>query len=59
VRGRVIMTVAATRTGTSFDLDVAGADALAAFHHPFVYAGARHAAAGAAGPAARELQPLS
>jgi hypothetical protein len=55
----VIPTVADTRTGTSFDLDVAVADALAAFRRPFVYAGARHAPAGAAGRAARELQPLS
>ena len=36
--GRVKVTVADSRLDDSFELDIAGADALAAFHHPFAYA---------------------
>ena len=32
------VTVADSRLDESFELDIAGADALAAFHHPFAYA---------------------
>lgn len=35
---RVKVTVADLRLDMRFELDVAGADALAAFHHPFAYA---------------------
>jgi hypothetical protein len=34
----VTVTVADTRVGTCFELDVARDRALHAFHHPFVYA---------------------
>jgi hypothetical protein len=37
-RVRVVVTDA--RLGTDLDFDVAGADALAAFHHPYAYAAA-------------------
>ncbi len=36
--GRVKLTVADFRCDEEFELDVAGADALAAFHHPFAFA---------------------
>jgi hypothetical protein len=39
--GRVKVTVADSRLDESFELDIAGADALAAFHHPFAYAASR------------------
>jgi hypothetical protein len=35
---QVSVAVADTRSGESFELPVAGADALAAFHHPYIYA---------------------
>jgi hypothetical protein len=35
---RVKVAVADTRHDQQFEFDVAGADALAAFHHPFAYA---------------------
>jgi hypothetical protein len=35
---RVKVTVADSRNGTDFEIDVAGADALAAFNHPFAHA---------------------
>jgi hypothetical protein len=38
---RVKVTVADSRLDESFELDIAGADALAAFHHPFAYAASR------------------
>ena len=38
---RVKVTVADSRLDESFELDIAGADALAAFHHPFAYAANR------------------
>jgi hypothetical protein len=36
--GRVKVAVADARLDQHFEFDVAGADALAAFHHPFAYA---------------------
>jgi hypothetical protein len=36
---RVKVAVADTRQNAQFEFDVAGADALAAFNHPFAYAG--------------------
>lgn len=36
--GRVKVAVSDSRLGDRFELHVAGADALAAFHHPFAYA---------------------
>jgi hypothetical protein len=36
---RVKVAVADTRQNQQFEFDVAGADALAAFNHPFAYAG--------------------
>lgn len=38
---RVKVTVADSRLDDSFELDIVGADALAAFHHPFAYAAGR------------------
>jgi hypothetical protein len=38
---RVKVTVSDSRLDESFELDIAGADALAAFHHPFAYAAGR------------------
>lgn len=38
---RVKVTVSDSRLDESFELDVAGAEALAAFHHPFAYAAGR------------------
>ena len=35
---QVLVAVADTRSGESFELRVTGADALAAFHHPYIYA---------------------
>ncbi len=36
--GRVKVAVSDSKLGDRFELHVAGADALAAFHHPFAYA---------------------
>jgi hypothetical protein len=36
---RVKVAVADTKRNEQFEFDVAGADALAAFHHPFAFAG--------------------
>ena len=44
--GRVKVIVADSRLDESFELDIAGADALAAFHHPFAYATGRGASFG-------------
>ena len=38
---RVKVAVADSRLDESFELEIAGADALAAFHHPFAYAAGR------------------
>ena len=43
---RVKVTVADTKLADEFELDVTGADALAAFYHPFVYAAGRGACSG-------------
>ena len=39
--GRVKVSVRDSRLGHDFELAVAGADALAAFHHPFAFASGR------------------
>ena len=39
--GGVKVVVTDSRLDDSFELDIAGADALAAFHHPFAYAAGR------------------
>ena len=39
--GQVKVTVADCKRDEQFELDVAGADALAAFHHPFAFAAGR------------------
>jgi hypothetical protein len=39
--GRVKVTVADARLDEQFEFDVAGAEALAAFYHPFAYAAGR------------------
>jgi hypothetical protein len=39
---RVFLTVEDERGGSSFEVDVAAADALDAFHHPFAYAERAH-----------------
>ena len=46
---RVKIAVADVRRGQRFEFGVAGAEALAAFHHPFAYAAARGLAFGRAG----------
>ena len=38
---RVAVVVVDTKLGREFELDVAGAEALAAFYHPFAYAAGR------------------
>ena len=38
---RVKVTVSDSRLDEEFELDIAGAEALAAFHHPFAYAAGR------------------
>lgn len=38
---RVKVSVLDERLGEAFDLDIPGADALSAFHHPFAYAAGR------------------
>ena len=39
--GQVKVTVADSKRDEQFELEVAGADALAAFHHPFAFAAGR------------------
>ncbi|MGN6171071.1 MAG: hypothetical protein ACTHQQ_23300 [Solirubrobacteraceae bacterium] len=41
VADQVVLAVHDTRTDESFELHVAAADALLAFHHPYVYANGR------------------
>ena len=55
--GRVKVTVADSRLGETFALDVAGTDALAAFHHPFAYAAGRGMRFGDALRESPDLQP--
>ena len=57
--GRVKVTVADSRLAQEFELDVAGADALAAFHHPFAYATARRIFIGVATRESIDSQPKS
>ena len=56
---RVKVTVADSRLDESFELDVAGADALAAFHHPFAYAADRGIGFGDGARESLDLQPQS
>ena len=55
--GRVKVTVADSRLDEAFELDIAGADALAAFHHPFAYAAGRGIGFGDALRESLDLQP--
>ncbi len=57
--GRVKVTVADSRLGEEFELDVASADALAAFHHPFAYATGRGTSFGVATRDSLDSQPQS
>jgi hypothetical protein len=57
--GRVKVTVADSRLDESFELDIAGAEALAAFHHPFAYAAGRGFGFGDALRASLDLQTQS
>ncbi|HET9938515.1 MAG TPA: hypothetical protein VFQ28_06970 [Gaiella sp.] len=56
---RVKVTVADSRLDDSFELDIAGAEALAAFHHPFAYAAGRGLGFGDALRDTRDLQTQS
>jgi hypothetical protein len=56
---RVKVTVSDSRLEQEFELDVAGADALAAFHHPFAYATARGLSFGVATRDSLDSQPKS
>ena len=54
---RVKVTVSDSRLDESFELDIAGAEALAAFHHPFAYAAGRGIGFGDAVREISDLQP--
>ena len=54
---RVKVAVLDQRLGESFDLDIAGADALSAFYHPFAYAAGRGLCFGDAMRESLDLQP--
>ena len=54
--GRVKLAVADSRLDDEFELEVAGADALAAFHHPFAFAAGRGVCFGAALRESTDLQ---
>jgi hypothetical protein len=56
---RVKVAVADAKLDEEFEFDVAGADALAAFYHPFAYAAARGLCFGEAARDSLDLQPLS
>ena len=56
---RVKVTVADSRLDESFELDIAGAEALAAFHHPFAYAAGRGLGFGDALRETHDLQTQS
>ena len=56
---RVKVTVADSRLDESFELDIASADALAAFHHPFAYAADRGLGFGDLLRETRDLQTQS
>lgn len=55
--GRVKVTVADSRLDETFELDIAAAEALAAFHHPFAYAAGRGIGFGDALRESLDLQP--
>lgn len=55
--GRVKVAVADARLDESFELHVAGADALSAFYHPFAYAVVRGLGFGCAARASTDLEP--
>lgn len=57
--GRVKVTVADSRLDESFELDIAGAEALAAFYHPFAYAADRGLGFGDALRESHDLQTKS
>ena len=54
---RVKVSVLDARLVESFNLDIAGADALSAFHHPFAYAAARALCLGDGLCESLDLQP--
>jgi hypothetical protein len=54
---RVKITVADVRLDEEFELDVAGANALAAFHHPFAFAAGRGVSFGDGLCESLDLQP--
>ncbi len=54
--GRVKIAVSDSRVDESFELQVAGADALAAFHHPFAYASSGAACPGRDSLGSTDLQ---
>ena len=54
--GQVKVTVGDSRCHEAFELNVAGADALAAFHHPFAFAAGRGACFGDALRESNDLQ---
>ena len=54
---RVKVVVADTKLDEEFELEIAGADALDAFHHPFAYAAGRGLGLGDASSEAHDLQP--
>jgi hypothetical protein len=56
---RVKVTVADSRLDESFELDIVGAEALAAFHHPFAYAADRGFGFGDALRESHDLQTQS
>jgi hypothetical protein len=56
---RVKVSLADSRCDEEFEFDVAGADALAAFHHPFAFAADRGVCFGAALRESTDLQPQS
>jgi hypothetical protein len=56
---RVKVTVVDSKLELDFELHVAGADALDAFHHPFAFAAAEGMTFGVASRESRDLQPQS
>jgi len=56
---RVKVTVSDSSLDHGFELDIANADALAAFYHPFAFAAARGMSFGAAARDSFDLQPQS
>ena len=56
---RVKVTVSDTKLDDEFEIDIANAEALAAFYHPFAYAAARGTCFGVAARDSFDLQPQS